>query len=469
MKQPKVDLIQPRHIYAPPASQIKQGHIYMPTSLLTEGARLLASGIDIEMHDENIKSRVVSCEHVGVNLLGSPYIPEVIRLQSTIDKEVGKDVVYLLGGQVVSGLTRSQFRKLFGDNARNGNDDKTLALSLGISAAKLLAPERTSLILAYEKIPDEIMREYLSREFSLYVSQGCKFACDFCAAVRTFRDPATGVIQRVKEMYRDPQIIERDLGYLVQRAKRLGITELKIYMSNLDVFQTPTELLRFALAVQHVKSNNLGFIIRLRGLATAESFLKTRSQFPQAIEKLVEAGFHTVGFGVDGMTPHVWRAIGKGMNTEEKCLDAICSCKQDFGITPEILMVFGHSSIDTEETLRLAYEFTLDMVDNYGAVPRPHVAKSFIPCNNGWTDPANEKAVSVLMEHPTAFQALDFTALASELTHPDEKLRELVNEHYVKICSIPGNTTQYVKPITPYLTLENAEEIKKFNEEKYDR
>ncbi len=43
------------------------------------------------------------------------------------------------------------------------------------------------------------------------------------------------------------------------------------------------------------------------------------------------------------------------------------------------------------------------------------------------------------------FQSLDFTALPSELTHPDEKLRGLATKRFLDICSIPGNTTKYVK------------------------
>ncbi len=465
----KADLIQPRHNYAPLFSKETLGHVYMPTSLLTAGARLLDRGIDIELHDENIRPRQLSSEYVGINLLGAPYIPEAIRMQREIDEGVQRGVTYLLGGQVVSGLTSAQFKRLFGDSAHNGNDDATLAGVLGVNAHELIPPERTSLIPAYEKISDEMMKKYLSKEFSLYVSQGCKFACDFCAAVRTFRDPATGEVRKVKETYRAPEIISRDLECLINKSKKFGIRELKLYMSNLDVFQTPSELLKFAYAVQDVKQRHPDFGIRLRGLTTADSYLKARNHNRKSIEELVKAGLYTVGFGVDGMTPQVWKAIHKGINTEDKCLEAIRSAREDFGITPEILMVFGHVGADTEETLKLAYEFTLNMVDKYRAVPRPHVAKNFIPGNNGWIDPRNSEAVDSLIKHPESFQALDFTALPSKLTHHDDRIRELASEYYLKICSIPENTTLWVKPITPDLTPEGIRDVKKFNEGRYDR
>ncbi|MBI5227586.1 radical SAM protein [Candidatus Micrarchaeota archaeon] len=463
----KMDLIQPRHNYAP-ADKTKQGHIYMPTSLLTEGARLLDSGVAVTFHDENIKPRELSSTNIGINLLGAPYIPDVKKLMSQIKSELSESPQFLLGGQVISGLTAVQFARLFGESAHNGNVDETVIRLLGICSA-LTPTQQISLIPAYEKIADRHMKEYLSREFSFYVSQGCQFACDFCAAVRTFKDPNTGELRKVKESYRDIGIIKKDLEYLVSRVQSLGLNQLQLYLSNLDVFQTPEKLLEFACAVQEVKRAHPSFSIQLRGLATAESFIRTRDHSRKSIEELIKAGFHTVGFGVDGMTPAVWRAVNKGINTMDKCLEAIRSTREDFGLTPEILMVFGHSGIDTEDTLRLAYEFTLDMVRRYGVVPRPHIAKSFIPGNIGWVDPQNANAIEALLQYPEAFQSLDFTALPSKLTHPDEKIRKLVIEYYLKICSIVGNTTSYTKPIEPQMSPKEVEEIKRFNENRYDR
>ncbi len=470
----KIDLIQPRHNYAPPISECYIGHVYMPTSLLTAAARLLAAGVDIELHDENTKPLQLSSNYVGINLLGTPYIPEVIRLQKEIDKNSQEKITYLLGGQVLSeglqGITPSQFKRLFGDSSHNGNNDTTIERVLGINANALTSSEKTSLIPAYEKIPDEMMRLYLSKEFGFYVSQGCMFHCDFCGANRTILDPSTGKpIVQIGEVYRNPKIIKDDLAYLVKKAKGFGLKELNMYMSNLDVFQKPHELLEFAYAVKDVKQMNPGFEIKLRGLATPALYVSARHKHQKSIENLVEAGFRTVGFGVDGMTPQVWKGVHKEINDEKKCLEAIQSARRDFGITPEALMVFGHVGVDTEKTLKLAYEFTQAMVDNYKVVPRPHVAKNFIPGNKGWIDSENGKAIELLLKNPESFQALDFTALASSLTHPDDRLRELTNHYYKEICNIKGNTTQWVMPIAPDLTPEQIEEVKKFNEWKYDR
>ena len=461
----KIDLVQPRHNYAPKEGV---GHIYMPTSLLTVGARLLNAGVDVTFHDENTKPLEVSSDYVGFNLLGAPYIPEVIKLQERIKKEQGEKT-FLVGGQVVSGLSQNQLERLFGSSTHNGNDDSTLAKVLSVDEKALVSPEKTSLIPAYERLDDEAMKEYLSREFSLYVSQGCKFSCDFCAAVRTYRDPVTGQTTKVKESYRDPSIIQADLAYLVGKAKSFGLDQLQLYMSNLDVFQTPTQLLSFAYAVQEVQQENSDFKIALRGLATVDSFLRARENMPKSIEELVNAGFNTVGFGVDGWTKEVWTAVKKGHNTEEKCLDAIRSTREDFGMTPEILMVFGHPTADTEESLGAAYQVTRMVVGAYGAVPRPHVSKDFIPGNNGWRSPEHSSAVESLLEHPEAFQSLDFTALPSPLTHPNGRIRELATKYFLEMCKLPRNTTKYVKPITPGLSPLELEAIKEFNEGRFDR
>jgi len=452
-----IDLVQPRHNYANPPEVERYGQIYLPTSLHTAGARLLQAGVDVKVYDENIRPSTISSESVGVNLLGAPYIPEAISIQRRIHNERNGSLNLILGGQVINGISQEQRMQLFGQNSVNGNDDSELSRALGIDERALPKPESTSLIPIYEQISDEDMKEYLSREFSLYVSQGCKFACEFCAAARTS-----------KEIYRDINVLEEELSYLVKRAERLGLNKLDIYMSNLDVYQSPDQLLDFARVCKNIKKQNPNFSLNLRGLATVDSFLHARATKREAIEELREAGFDTVGFGVDGVAP-VWKAIKKGHNTEAKCVEAIRSARQDFGITPELLMVFGHAGIDTAETLQMAYAFTQDMAEKYGAIPRPHIAKSFIPGNSGWLKEENAAAIKLLIEHPEAFQCLDFTALPCALTHPDCSIRELAAEYYLKICSIPGNTTKPVKPIVPRMSEQEIFEVKKYNAGRYDR
>lgn len=87
------------------------------------------------------------------------------------------------------------------------------------------------------------------------------------------------------------------------------------------------------------------------------------------------------------------------------------------------------------------------MVDNYQAVPRPHISKPFIPGNDGRTSAKLQEKIALLIKHPHLFQALDFTALANNITHDDPQFRKLVNQYYLDMCKLPGNTTL---PIVPY-------------------
>ncbi|MBS3162911.1 radical SAM protein [Candidatus Woesearchaeota archaeon] len=451
-----ITLIQPRHNLAP---KMGMGHIYMPTPLLCVASRLIGAGVDVLLNDENFEQYFRPTNLVGIHLGGVSYIP----LAREIINERYLGHKYFIGGPVVNGLSEGQFRKLFGNNAFNGNLDSVLERELNIFRGDLKRPEETSLIEGYELICDEVMFEYLARESSLYVSQGCKFACNFCAADRTCKDPVTGKMKIVRERYRDLDVLREDLVYLANRAKRLGLSELSFYMSNLDVFQTPGKLLEFVNVVEEVRSKeNVEF--KLRGLSTVDSFLRTDDDI---IGQLVDVGFYSVGFGVDGMTAEVWNKVKKGHNTEDKCLNAIKRAYES-RITPELLMVFGHNGADTEGSLRKAYDFSKDMVEVFGAIPRPHVAKAFLPGNDGWTDLKYQSSVRTLLDHPELFHNLDFTTLPTELTHPNRELRLLTIKYFLEICNLPGNTTKYLLPIEEGMTSEQQKNVVDFNRGRYD-
>ncbi|MAG60916.1 hypothetical protein CL619_03970 [archaeon] len=464
----KIDLIQPRHNYAPSIESGEQGHVYLPTALLTVAARLLEAGIYVGVHDENLKEAKVNSKNVGISLLGAPYIPEAISLQERLEQEA-KGRNYFLGGQVISGLSDSQLTKLFGDRGFNGNNNLVLSKQLGIDILSLPSVEETSLVPAYELLDNESMQEYLSREFSLSVSQGCKFACSFCAAPRSHKDPVTGIVEKNVEKYRNLEVVGQELDYLSKRAAEFGLDKLDMYMSNLDIFQTPAELIKFANVVQQIRKNNPRVALNLRALSTVDSYLRAREHRPDAVEAIVEAGFHTVGFGVDGWTKDVWNAVKKGHNTEEKCLEAIRSAKEDYNITPEILMVFGHPCADDEYSLEQAHEVTERVVEKYGAIPRPHVAKEVIPGNDGWVDPNKQHIVEALMNDYGSFQGLDFAATPSAMTHENPITRILATKYFLKMCDLPGNTTQPVLAITPGMSDNEVRRVQEYNLGKYDR
>ncbi|MBP7061995.1 hypothetical protein KBA84_04250 [Patescibacteria group bacterium] len=109
-------------------------------------------------------------------------------------------------------------------------------------------------------------------------------------------------------------------------------------------------------------------------------------------------------------------------------------------------MVFGHP-VDTEQSLTDALHFMQWAQQEYGAIPRPHVARSFFPHNDGRNHPDYKWAIDAMMQNPKLFQALDFTALPSYLTHfyLTDKQRDLLKNHMIEMTKIPGNTTQLIE------------------------
>lgn len=461
-----ITLLQPRHIYAPDPAVEEIGHIYMPTSLLTAAARLIEAGAVVDLHDENLSECPLDNDVVGANLLGAPYVQRIRELCDRIARK-GSQYTLILGGQVISGFLPKELSLLFGKRAVNGNDDGTLASVVGADVRDLPSPQRTSLVPAYDLIDDASMRIYLEQEFGFFLSQGCKFSCTFCAAQRTRQDPLTGKRRVVRETYRDAHVIELDLMYLAERAMSLGIRKLKLYLTNLDLFQTPKELTRFVEVVTWVRKVWPEISFEMRGLSTASSFLEVHRSRPSLIHRLAELGLRRVGFGVDGGAAEIWKATRKPQSGS-MCIDAIATARETYGLTPETLMVFGHYGLDTEKSLTLAVEFTRAMWAEYGSLPRPHVAKSVVPGNDGWYSVSSRKAVDDFLTWLPGFQSLDFTALPSHLTHPDREFREMATKHYLEVCGLEGAATRYVLPELQDMTEEELQRVREFNLRRYD-
>ena len=106
------------------------------------------------------------------------------------------------------GLDDSQFQTLFGDKVYNGMSSR-VSQSL-CNQKDITEGNNISLIPMYKKLSDADFLRYFSKEISLYVSQGCKFTCDFCAAEKN-----------QKEKYRSEELIEEDLMYIMARLQDL--------------------------------------------------------------------------------------------------------------------------------------------------------------------------------------------------------------------------------------------------------
>ena len=134
-------------------------------------------------------------------------------------------------------------------------------------------------------------------------------------------------------------------------------------------------------------------------------------------------------------------------------------------------MVFGHPR-ETKTSLKAAYDFCAQMQQKYGALPRPHVSKTVIPGAKAWRESANHDLVEQFLTEPRLFQALDYTSLASEVTHRNKRLRRETNKWYRRICALDAGSTQYIIPDTPHyqrLAVMQGITVKRMNEGKFDR
>lgn len=460
----KILLIQPRHTYAPLYEENPIGHIYMPTSLLAAASIFIELGIEVEIIDENIEKVNIDHNFVGINLLGAPYIPLAVDYEKRLIERFGNDFVLVLGGQIVSGLDEKDMNSLFTKNTINGNSYKNLGKLLGISENLIPKIEQLSLLKAYELIDKKYMKLYLGKEISFYLSQGCKHSCTFCSARRTLIYPE---IVKQTEVYRNINVALKDFEYLLEKTTQYGIDHLSVYLSNLDLFQNPLQLLAFADGMVDLKKKFLHIKIELRGLSTAKSFLSTHKKHNFVIERMAEAGLKQVGFGIDGATYKVYKQTRKPQTVKD-CYDVIIVSKEVYNIIPEILMVFGHNDKEDEEALQLALKFCKDMAKEYGAIPRPHIAKDIVPGNDGWSNSQNQNTKNIFLKNPLLFQNLDFTAVPSQITHPNTEFRKLVYKYYKKVCKLRNCLTQYVLAEDPNLSIKGAKRVKNFNLYRYD-
>lgn len=460
-------LLQPRHVYAPPYTQEEVGHVYMPTALLSMAARLIAADVPVELHDANFAPVGELPRFVAVAVIGAPYIQAARTLCAANGGGEGDRRRYIVGGQGVNGLKPAEFGHLFGASTVNGNDDRAFERLLGLDCGRLPSAESTSLVEAYRLIDERSMRRYLESEFCLFLSQGCRYSCSFCAAERSRPSGAFGGKRVVRERYRDVEAIEEDLQYLIGRALDFGIDGMTLYLSNLDLFQSPTSLETFAALVERLLRREPRFAFNFRGLSTVNSFLQVHKDYPDLIAKMVRCGLNRVGFGIDGATPTVWKATRKPQD-KSTCLAALEVARECYGITPEVLMVFGHNGHDSSKSLDDSVEFVDAMYRELGAIPRPHVAKDVVPGNDGWNALDRRETVQYLLRRPEAFQMLDFTALPSWITHPEKEFRAKVAAAFKTICEMPEALTQFVLPEDPELPRYQLEANKRQNWTKYD-
>lgn len=450
----------------------------MPHMAIWAAATIEALWGEAIIIDENFQSLDwIDTEIVWISLIWTPYIPESLRIIEEISS-LKNNIYYVLWWPsfetkwkrikwtdwkkyfVHPWINEKDFSSLYWSvwNVINGMNESGLLSMLDLKW-KLPDSLDVSFQDIYKKIPDNIMKFYLWKEFSFHVADGCSQMCDFYAATSW-----------IPEKYRAVNVVYGDMTYLVKKAQSFGYSELNLYCDNLDIFQNPKKLQWFMEVVLIIKKENPWFQIHLRWLAWIPFGEKILTKYADIIWLAKEAWFHTVWYWVDGMAPEIWKWTNKLQNKDaEQCLRVI-ELTHEAWITSELLMVIGHEWLDTPASLKDSYDFVVDMIDKYGAVPRPHIARKFSPNNAWWIDPNYRPMINRMIEDPDLFQAVDYTSLANKLTHPysSQEFRDTVNNYYTLMTELPHSTVlieSYDYDDSPKLRQEKKDQ----NKWKYDR
>lgn len=425
-------------------------------------ARLLYADPSLSISIQDGNCAPLQTEHtdiIGLNVLGVPNFPEVLH----IIEQLRSDQKIVLGGQVMRFITDDVRRRIFGATVLDGNDDVCVAREIGCSA--LPSPEGISLVSAYARFSDTELCTYLTetdvqsgrivpREIAFYVSQGCKYACDFCGAAK-----------KQKERYRSLSGMKNDLEFLIEKSQSFGIHRIEMYLSNLDLFQTPKQLGDFAKMLVKLLHEFPGFSFGMRGLSTTGTFVQCCRQHPDIVQAMHDAGLTTIGFGIDG-TPPAWNRAHKFQNTEDNTLLAMQYCRE-YRFTPEVLMLVGQPK-ETEEELAVSLDTTKRLIDEYGAVSRPHCYKP-IPGSEEWKDFVRSQLFERILDCRDAWTALDVLAAPSPVSHPDESQRLVVARYFQHFVDLPENRTQWVRPLGWWQTQEERDQAIKMNSLVCDR
>ena len=411
-------LFQPRY----PHGRIQT---YMSGSLMNLGSRLLSCGVDVSFADLNhttldssgTQEKVRRSDHVGFTVLGPPYIPTIARNIATL-RDSGFAKPILLGGEGVTRLRSSDFSAWFDyPDVQQHRTDEDVVDALGLSARSLPSMFDTSMRPMLERLSEEERRRYLTSEFSLFISYGCKFNCRFCAAAKAMR-----------ERYRDLAGLEDEVEYICHYLDSIGHPVLRVYLSSLDIFQTAENLDQYLATVSRI-CRKYRLQLDARGLATSRCTVEACRADPELPRRLAGYGLTMVSFGADGADEETWARENKKHNTVSELVEAVRFMRAG-KITPELLMIFGFPE-DRWKQVWTAIKFSLKHAMK-GVIIRPYLAKSVTP-SGFWED--DNTQVQAFVQNRDLLIKLDYAMLGSAETHPSWWQRQMVNIAYLGIIS----------------------------------
>lgn len=424
----KIVLLQPHYPHG-------KSQTYLPGGLMNLGSRLLQAGVEVSFFDlnftalgsEEVLQALTGSNFIGFSVLGPPYIPEVILNISEL-RTRGFSQPVLVGGEGVARIRSGDFKRWFwglGEvvHAR-GDAEIKKALFLTMLSSQFV----TSMTPMLTFLSEAERRRYLTTEFALFLSNGCVFNCDFYAALKDS-----------KETYRTIPALQNELLYICAYLQRIEHRELRMYLTNLDAFQTVGELEK-RLAVIAGTTEKFGITPYIRFLATSKcAFLACRKD-TELPARLYQYGVRIIAFGADGADEETWVRENKTHNNLSEIEEAT-AVLQKAGITVELLMVVGFQQ-DKPLALwhHLLFSFRKAL---HGAVIRPYLGKSKTPSgrwprSEGYI-PRKEEVlvleaeVQMFLDNPVLLKRLDYAMLGSRETHPDWRERWLANILYLLI------------------------------------
>lgn len=403
--------------------------IYLPGGVMNLASRLMAIGQEVQVIDLDLDDLALvaldGVDLIGLSVLGKPYIPGTLRCIATL-RARGFTGEIVVGGMGVEEMEPELFRSFFGTEATSSS----CAMEFGGGTFPNLPSQyEISMVAALKNLPAERRRTYLTREFGLWLSQGCLMNCDFCDAPN-----------RREEKYRDWESLKEEVAYICEELVKFGHRRFEAYLSNLDGFQNPL-MLELAIKIIYKIATKHGLEVHLRCLSTLAYFCKATKNNPALLERLSQNGLRIVAFGVDGADPRTWAREHKNHNTLELVKTAMERCLAG-GIQPEMLMVIGFRA---DDGLAMSAAILLSIYWAWrGVVIRPYLGKPILKT-------MSVEELALYWQKPDRLLNLDYAMLASRETHPDDRQRRLVNLTYLTVIGLLtpfGRNTTF--PIIPF-------------------
>lgn len=429
VKSKRVVLVEQQYPYGKPS-------VYMPTALVVVAAQLMAAGHSVEIVDFNIDNpndtRIwtlfESAEYIGVSVVGAPYIPQTIELCKRFAQE-HPDSKVMLGGQIISRLSASEFVRLF---SSTGVIQVASKADLGRLFGVVPSPFEVSLVPAYKSMREGRLLEYLMNEFPLWVSQGCTYNCEeYCSAERN-----------QLEQHHNLDVFREGVEFLMQNAPG----SLSCYATSLDFFQNPKTVAEYLKVLGELREKHK-VDFRVRALSCLATFLKASKVTPDFGGLLKRAGFWRVGFGVDGSGEAEWKRQGKVQNKTRDVAGCLELCKE-LGLQSEVIMVTAFTSSTVLQLVRTVYNSFGYLWRWRNVKLRPYHAKPVLPGNAGWE---RERAtVEKLLANPQLFYNLEFNCLGSPITNSNWFMRWLGNLSFLALiagAALFGRSISY--PLLP--------------------